>query len=86
MRTDMKKAKKSQIKRIKNLLEIVHIYLSKNQIIESNWLLDKLDDFVSKNGIFELKLDISLFRAMIKSKQYENKLLESQKLFGAGIT
>lgn len=82
----MKKAKKSQIKRIKNLLEIIHIYLSKNQIIESNWLLDKLDDFVSKHGIFELKLDISLFRAMIKSKQYENKLLESQKLFGAGIT
>ena len=82
----MKKTKKSQIKRIKNLLEIVNIYLSKNQIIESNWLLDKLEDFVSKHEIFELKLDISLFWAMIKSKQYENKLLESQKLFGAGIT
>ena len=82
----MKKTKKSQIKRIRNLLEIVNLYLNKNQIIESNWLLDKLEDFVSKHEIFELKLDISLFRAMIKSKQYENKVLESQKLFGAGIT
>ncbi len=82
----MKKTQKSQIKRIKNLLEIVNLYPNKNQIIESNWLFDKLEDFVSKHEFFELKLDISLFRAMIKSKQYENKLLESQKLFGAGIT
>ena len=81
----MKKAKKNQIKRIKGLLEIVRVYIEENKLIEAKWLSNKIENFVNRIGIVELKLNISLLRARIRSKQYENKILESKDLFIAGI-
>jgi len=81
----MKKTKKNQLKRIKVLLDIVRVYIEENKLIEANWLSNKIENFVKGICNVELKLNISLLKARIRSKQYENKMLDSKDLFIAGI-
>lgn len=75
----MKRAIKNNIKRVKEILGVVKEWVSDGKLIEAKWLMKKVEKFISSQIRFLMVPELSICKALIVSKEYEDKMFGSRE-------